>query len=492
MHKIKLAAVFMAVVLPAGLYSQTIDTISFVPVKHGFYENISTKSMAHLASATGTASMESLNVYSNTLDIVTGQVNFGKDVYVGGNASVFGVPSTEKTANRNNVQASTLSLGGDAVVGDSLITDENVPRGNAAVAGVNFSGSSRVSALTVDTRNSALALPDGAAFIVDGVEVLAPDCPIDNGEKKGAQWVETEGWMASGGEERFFKLLAYGCSGTAREDCEVSDRDEKACTSAGNSWDRENCCCSGTKISNFFDGAEMCSDIGNNAMCNGNNVVSLDAVCNQYGASSAQCICARNIDKSVCIKAIYGATSDEAKCTASSTKWPCTCPNIQWLLGSGNDTRNYACRFPKGAKQCELACSFPMVKEKEWGYGDWKCVCMDPYLFGNYGSSSGNNYGPKCAEDYPYSYNFKGCCCGNYYDYNSGGMDNNKSFVAKNPNIYGYAYSYYQAVQNGGTPPTPSCPTQFNREDLLSGGGYGYGTINANWSNPCSCGSGGY
>ncbi len=385
--------VLFAMFLPVFLTGQVIDTISYVPVKHGNYESIVTKTSTKLAATTGASTIESLNVNSNTLNIKTGQINFGAPVFVGSFATI-GAGSTLKSTGE-------LKIGGTVSTGGTVIA-------------TRADNTTRIKARDIELPGKTLEMGATTPFVVDNVTIQAPadsgdlSCPVDPSKGQyGAKWILTDGWNA---DEKYAQFSILGCSGMRTKECRASDDDQKACNDSGNSWYDTGCCCKGNFITYFPKGsqARMCSD---DTMCSGENLVNQYLACSgSYSSTSKECICAKGT-KEECIRAIYGSGSEEYYCLSNATKmkkWPCTCPQYQNLI-SGTNYRNYGClnSTNKPTGSCDLTCSFP--ETKEYYSGKYRCCCLD------YGYKYG--YPDTCDSDTPVCQNpVQRCCClGNQY-----------------------------------------------------------------------------
>jgi hypothetical protein len=83
----------------------------------------------------------------------------------------------------------------------------------------------------------------------------------------------------------------------------------------------------------------MCSD--SNIVCNSDmTITSAAAVCNEFAADSAECICA-NGNLKQCVPKVYGGGSDEAGCVQSGENHEaCEC---SYFIEFQSNYRNYAC-----------------------------------------------------------------------------------------------------------------------------------------------------
>ncbi len=293
--------------------AQVMDTISYVPVKQGYYDKISTKSKAQFATETNSVTVKSLKANSATLNIVTTTASFGKPVVVKGNLFI------RPTSNTSVMKAKAVELQGEAYAG-------------GVVVGTKAPLLTTVVARDVNLINRVVRLPLSSSIIIDGISFPAP-----SGCSEGLEWRSVK---AKNTADVLKDYTVLACKGTGSTNtCTAPQADIDRCNNQiGDSWNATKCCCDGSKSLLFVD-ATMCS--GSNVICNADNTItSAAAVCNQFAADSAECICA-NGNLKQCTPKVYGGGSDEAGCVQSGEYHEaCQC---EYFIEFQSNYRNYAC-----------------------------------------------------------------------------------------------------------------------------------------------------
>ncbi len=153
-----LSLLFFAVtVLGVLSNAQNINTISYVPVKTGSYDKITTKSVTALAHDIGNVSAKTLKVNSSKLTVETRKLTFGKPVVVKG--SVY--------AQNQAVFAVKNRLAVNGVVQASGTVAANKSLGATAVQATN---------LNMPTRKLDVG---SNSIYVDGIEIPNPGCNLE-------------------------------------------------------------------------------------------------------------------------------------------------------------------------------------------------------------------------------------------------------------------------------------------------------------------------
>lgn len=292
--------------------AQVMDTIAYVPVKQGYYDKISTKSKAQFGAETSSASIKSLKANSALLNIVTTTASFGKPVVVKGN--IFIRPTSAQTVMRANA----VELQGDAYALGVVVTT-SAPLLKTVVA------------RDVNLINRVVRLSSSSNIIVDGVSFPSP-----TGCSEGLEWRTVK---AKNTADVLKDYTVVACKGTgSASTCTAPQADIDRCNSHGDTWNAGDCCCDGPNELVFID-ATMCA--GSNIICNSDNTItSAAAVCNEFAADSAECVCA-NGNLKQCTPKVYGAGSDEAGCVQSGEYHEaCQC---EYFIEFQSNYRNYAC-----------------------------------------------------------------------------------------------------------------------------------------------------
>ncbi len=149
--------IFSAFILSVFSHAQNINTISYVPVKTGYYDKITTKSITALAQDIGSVSAKTLKVNSSRFTLETRKLTFGKPVVVKG--SVYSSnPATIAVKNK-------LTVAGVAQANGNILA--NSAAGAVAVQATN---------LNMPTRK--LDVGSGTVY-VDGIAIPNPGCNLE-------------------------------------------------------------------------------------------------------------------------------------------------------------------------------------------------------------------------------------------------------------------------------------------------------------------------
>jgi len=305
--------------MPAALCAQQIDTVSFVPVKTGYYDKISTKSVAKFSQEKSSSAFGNVTVNSSTLSLITQTLTFGKPVYVRDNVFVQGSGTGE-----------SMTVSGNMMVQGDVYA-------NGVIASNQLPNVTKVTARNLDMQNRNVLLTTSSNLVIDGIKVAPPSvCP------DGTEWKSVKAKASETDSLALYNVLA--CKGSSSASCDASSVDISACNNSCTNpslcyWDSTNCCCHSTKVVLFAGDSVMCSSSA--AICNGSTITSAAAVCNTYASDSAQCVCARGNLKR-CVALVYGGSSDEAGCVQSGEYHEaCTCAAFNNF--TGGDYVNYAC-----------------------------------------------------------------------------------------------------------------------------------------------------
>lgn len=293
------------------LNAQIMDTVSYVPVKQGSYDKLSTKTNTELAKSSSGAALGTLKANSSTLVLDTTQVTFGKPVYVKGSVFTKGGASLK-------------------ILGNLAIQSEGNAFVAATLSATKASKTESVSARDLALDRKDIKLSVSTPIDLEGIAISAPSCEVE--------WKAVDGYNLDG-MLRQYNLFA--CKGGGGQACNATESDITRCKEAKlgmkkNTWDSANCCCKGSVLV-LFQNARMCND---NALCSDGVVVSVDRVCNEYATDSAECICAKGNLK-LCTPKVYGGSSPETRCVQSGEYHPeCQC---EYFVEFTNNYKNYAC-----------------------------------------------------------------------------------------------------------------------------------------------------
>lgn len=157
--KIKTLILFFSAVAFLGVSSiaQNINTISYVPVKQGSYDKITTKSVTALATDIGNVSAKTVKVNSSKLTLETRKITFGKPVVVKG--SVF------------SRQTAVFAV-------KSKITVAGVAQASGNVAANASQGATSLQATNLNMPTRKLDVGSGTIY-VDGIAIPSPNCNLE-------------------------------------------------------------------------------------------------------------------------------------------------------------------------------------------------------------------------------------------------------------------------------------------------------------------------
>lgn len=140
----------------AFVNAQIMDTVSYVPVKRGSYDKVSTKSSAQLATQKNYMTGKTLKANSSMLNLSTTAVTFGKPVYV-----------------RDSVFMQGLS---PAVIDKLYLQGKFVGASPIAVK-TKAHGLTGVSAGSLNMPQRSINM-QGNSFMLDGITFPAPSCKL--------------------------------------------------------------------------------------------------------------------------------------------------------------------------------------------------------------------------------------------------------------------------------------------------------------------------
>lgn len=151
------AYLFLVILFCGVLYlnAQIMDTVSYVPVKRGSYDKLSTKSSIELSKKSSATSAKTLKVNSSTLSLNTNLITFGKPVFVRDNVFV---------KDMNNFVIDKLYIQGK-VSGVSPVLAKQV----GGLQGVSSTN------LNIPNRNINAG---SNSFMLDGIAFPAPACKL--------------------------------------------------------------------------------------------------------------------------------------------------------------------------------------------------------------------------------------------------------------------------------------------------------------------------
>jgi len=211
--------------LSAYACAQNICTVSYVPVKNGYYEKIVTKSKASFASEKDSAVFGDVKTNDEYLGITTDSLTFGKPVYVRDNILSEGV----------------IHVTGNLYADGTVIVDGTVSAD--AASGVNI-----LKATNVMMPKTKVNL-GGGSFYVGGIGIQAPSCKVG--------WKSVSAYDTGGTLSTHYLLACVGAASSCQNP--ASAKPDGSCCSGYRPYNSSKGKCCGTPSytdldSNFFSG----------------------------------------------------------------------------------------------------------------------------------------------------------------------------------------------------------------------------------------------
>lgn len=165
------------------LNAQSINTISYVPVKNGYYDKITTKSVTILAQDIGNVSMDTLKANSSKFTLETRKLTFGKPVVV---------------------KTSVFTNGAVVLAAKNRVAIDGVAQANGIVAANKSTGAVAVQATNINMPTRRLDVGADTVY-VDGIPIPNPNCTLE--------WKSITAKNPMGVESTYQLLGCHGTSG---------------------------------------------------------------------------------------------------------------------------------------------------------------------------------------------------------------------------------------------------------------------------------------
>lgn len=137
--------------------AQEINTISYVPVKNGYYQKITTKSDTSLAQDIGDVSFATLKANSSKFTIETRKLTFGKPVIV---------------------KSSVFSNGAVVVAVKNRVAIDGIAQVNGIIEANKSQGAVSVEATNINMPTRRVDVTTGTIY-VDGIPIPNPNCTLE-------------------------------------------------------------------------------------------------------------------------------------------------------------------------------------------------------------------------------------------------------------------------------------------------------------------------